>query len=58
MFGPNVRLAVDLMYGIGKPDVVTYGEYATRLKKSIEDATSELERMYPKSMNARNSFMI
>ena len=56
MFGRNVRLPVDLMYGIGKPDVVTYGEYATRLKKSIEDAYIRVRENVSKRHECQKQF--
>lgn len=56
MFGRNVRLPVDLMYGTGKPDVVTYGEYATRLKKSIEAAYLRVRENVSKKHECQKQF--
>ena len=58
MFGRNVRLPVDLMYGTGKPDVVTYGEYATRLKKNIEAAYLRVRENVSKKHECQKQFMI
>eukprot|EP00731_Ephydatia_muelleri_P005167 Em0002g1343a len=56
MFGRNVCLPVDLMYGTGKPDVVTYGEYATRLKKSIEAAYLRVRENVSKKHECQKQF--
>ena len=56
MFGRNVHLPVDLMYGTGKPDVVTYGEYATRLKKSIEAAYLRVRENVSKKHECQKQF--
>lgn len=56
MFGCNARLPVDLMYGIGKPDVVAYGEYATRLKKSMKAAYLRVRENISKKHESQKQF--
>lgn len=56
MFGCNVHLPVDLMYGIGKPDVVTYSKYTTRLKKSMEEAYCSVRENVSKKHECQKQF--
>ena len=42
--------------GTGKPDVVTYGEYATRLKKSIEAAYLRVRENVSKKHECQKQF--
>ena len=38
MFGRQARIPVDLMYGTAEPESISYGEYATKLQKSLTKA--------------------
>ena len=40
MFGREAKLPIDLMYGTGNNNVMTTTEYATQLKKGLEEAYS------------------
>ena len=46
MYGLQVRMPVDLMYGMPSPNLATVTEYTTHLRDSLEDAYQQVrERM-------------
>ena len=51
MFGRQVRIPVDLMYGTAEPESASYGEYTTKLQQSLSKAYTLARESLAKKKN-------
>ena len=56
MFGRNARLPIDIMFPTEKPDVLNYGEYATKLKSTLKEAFNTVRSHVGEKQESQKQF--